>query len=120
MKNYEMKNIEELGLEWIIKYKKLKPAELIKGLKNKNIESIIGYNIIGAIKSYRIDMELRLDETKGKIIIHYPSDDSDDSFPSVTTEESYKEFLGLHENFLFTIEKIKFINGEVFIGKVIE
>lgn len=109
--------IEELGFEWFIKYNKLEPAELIKGLKNKNIESIMGYNIIGAIKSYRIDMELRLDKTKRKIITNYPADDS---FPSVTTEDSYEDFLRLHENFLFTVEKIKFINGEEFIGKLIE
>ena len=105
-----MKNIEELGLKWLIKYKKLEHRELIKCLKNKNIESVIGYITLG-VKSYRLDEELRLDKTKRKIIIYYP-------YSSVTREENYKEFLSSNIGFLFNVKKIKFIDGEEFEGLI--
>ncbi len=103
---------KKLKLSLILKNNRLNCRELIKKLEEKDIDCIMGFNVIGAIKSYRLDMELRLSKIKGKIITHYPADGS---FPSVTTEDNYESFLWLNQNFLFHVESIRFNNGREYL-----
>ena len=103
---------KKLKLSLILKNNRLNCRELIKKLEEKDIDCIMGFNVIGAIKSYRIDKILKLSKIKGKIITNYPADDS---FPSVTKEDNYEDFLLLNENFLFHVESIRLNDGRAYI-----
>lgn len=73
--------------------------EIIKYLKNKSIEEIRGYIIIGYPTSYRMEENLRYDNKRKEIITEYPD-------TKTTVRETYKEFL-TNMTSVFHVEKIK-------------